>query len=66
MSLKYPDIIDARLTRMFFFKHTPDLGDTVEHISFFDFFKVWMSFTTTTTTTTTTITTTTTSDSNVF
>ena len=40
MSHRYPDIIDARLTRMFFFKHTPDLGDTVEPISFFDFFKV--------------------------
>jgi len=40
MSRRHPDIIDARLTRMFFFKHTPDLGDTVDHISFFDFFKV--------------------------
>jgi len=40
MSRRHPDIIDARLTRMFFFKHTPDLGDTVEPISFFDFFKV--------------------------
>jgi Glycosyl transferase family 90 len=40
MSHKYPDIIDARLTRMFFFKHTEDLGKMAEHISFFDFFKV--------------------------
>ena len=40
MSLRHPDKIDARLTRMFFFKHSPDLGDLVEHISFFDFFKV--------------------------
>jgi len=40
MSRRYPTIIDARLTRMFFFKHTPDLGDTVEPVSFFDFFKV--------------------------
>ena len=40
MSHRHPDIIDARLTRMFFFKHTPDLGDTVSPVSFFDFFKV--------------------------
>ena len=40
LSRRHPDIIDARLTRMFFFDHTPDLGDTIDHISFFDFFKV--------------------------
>jgi Glycosyl transferase family 90 len=40
LSRKHPDIIDARLTRMFFFKHSEDLGEMVEHISFFDFFKV--------------------------
>ena len=40
MSRRHPDIIDARLTRMFFFKHTPDLGETVDPVSFFDFFKV--------------------------
>jgi len=44
MSRRHPDIVDAKLTRMFFFKHTPDLGDTVEHISFFDFFKVPCTF----------------------
>jgi len=40
MSMKYPDIIDARLTNMFFFKKENDLGELVKHISFFDFFKV--------------------------
>jgi hypothetical protein len=40
MSHKYPDLINARLTRMFFFKHSEELGEMVEHISFFDFFKV--------------------------
>ena len=40
MSHRHPDVIDARLTRMFFFKHTPDLGETVDPVSFFDFFKV--------------------------
>ena len=35
-----PDIIDAKLTNMFFFKHQEDLGEIVKHISFFDFFKV--------------------------
>jgi hypothetical protein len=39
LSRKHPDIIDAKLTRMFFFKHSEDLGEMVDHISFFDFFK---------------------------
>ncbi|CAH1778700.1 unnamed protein product [Owenia fusiformis] len=39
MSHKYPDLIDARLTNMFFFKHEEDLGELQKHISFFDFFK---------------------------
>ena len=40
LSRRHPDVIDARLTNMFFFKHTDDLGELVKHISFFDFFKV--------------------------
>ena len=40
MSHRHADVIDARLTRMFYFKHSPDLGDIVERIPFFDFFKV--------------------------
>lgn len=40
MSRRNPDIIDAKLTNMFFFKHEEDLGELVKHISFFDFFKV--------------------------
>ena len=40
LSRKHPDIIDAKLTNMFFFKHTEDLGEIVKHVSFFDFFKV--------------------------
>ena len=43
MSHKHPDIIDARLTNMFFFKKEEDLGEIVKHISFFDFFKVSVS-----------------------
>ncbi|KAI0214981.1 Protein O-glucosyltransferase 2 [Lamellibrachia satsuma] len=39
MSRRNPDIIDAKLTNMFFFKHEEDLGELVKHISFFDFFK---------------------------
>ena len=40
LSRKMPDVIDAKLTNMFFFKHKEDLGEIVKHISFFDFFKV--------------------------
>lgn len=39
LSRQHPDVIDAKLTNMFFFKHTEDLGDIVKHISFYDFFK---------------------------
>lgn len=40
LSRKHPDLIDAKLTNMFFFKHSDDLGEVVKHVSFFDFFKV--------------------------
>ena len=40
MSIKNPDVIDAKLTNMFFFKKEKDLGELVKPISFFDFFKV--------------------------
>ena len=40
MSRKHPDVIDAKLTNMFFFKHTEDLGELVKHVSFYDFFEV--------------------------
>ena len=40
MSHRHPDVIDARLTHMFFFKHSDDLGEIVKRVSFFDFFKV--------------------------
>ena len=41
MSRKDPDIVDAKMTRMFFFPHDQEkYGDLVSHISFFDFFKV--------------------------
>ena len=45
MSRKNPDLIDAKLTNMFFFKKDPDkYGELVKHISFFEFFKVrWYS-----------------------
>ncbi|XP_013409314.1 KDEL motif-containing protein 1 [Lingula anatina] len=40
MSLKHPDLIDAKLTNMFFFKKDESKhGPLVKHISFFDFFK---------------------------
>lgn len=42
LSKKHPDLIDAALTNMFFFKKDPEkYGEIVKHISFFDFFKVW-------------------------
>lgn len=44
LSRQHPDVIDAKLTNMFFFKHTEDLGDIVKHISFYDFFKVELHF----------------------
>lgn len=45
MSRKHPDIIDAKMTRMFFFKHDQEkYGDLVENIPFFDFFKVSRKF----------------------
>ena len=40
LSRQHPDVIDAKLTNMFFFKHSDDLGEVVKHISFYDFFKV--------------------------
>uniref|UniRef100_A0A0B7AME8 Glycosyl transferase CAP10 domain-containing protein n=2 Tax=Arion vulgaris TaxID=1028688 RepID=A0A0B7AME8_9EUPU len=41
MSKKYPDLIDARLTRMFFFpKDEAKYGKLTPQISFFEFFKV--------------------------
>lgn len=40
LSRKHPDVIDAALTNMFFFKHEPELGEIQKHVSFFDFFKV--------------------------
>jgi len=40
MSRQNPDLIDAKMTNMFFFKKDPEkYGDLVKHISFFDFFK---------------------------
>ncbi|CAG5131230.1 unnamed protein product [Candidula unifasciata] len=40
MSLKHPDLIDARLTNMFFFpKNSSKYGELAEHVSFFDFFQ---------------------------
>ncbi|XP_055892569.1 protein O-glucosyltransferase 2-like [Biomphalaria glabrata] len=40
MSLKNPDLIDARLTNMFFFPKNPEkFGELVKQVSFFDFFK---------------------------
>ncbi|XP_059154251.1 protein O-glucosyltransferase 2-like [Physella acuta] len=39
-ALKHPDLVDARLTHMFFFPKDPaKYGELVPHISFFDFFK---------------------------
>ena len=40
MSQRHPDVIDARLTHMFFFKHSDDLGEIVKRVPFFDFFQV--------------------------
>lgn len=40
LSRKNPDILDAKLTNMFFFKHEEELGDVVKAVSFFDFFEV--------------------------
>ena len=41
MSRKYPEIIDAAMTHMFFFpKDVEKYGELVDSISFFDFFKV--------------------------
>ena len=41
MSRKHPAIVDAKMTRMFFFKHDQEkYGDLVDSIPFFDFFKV--------------------------
>ncbi len=40
LSRKHPDILDAKLTNMFFFDHSEDLGELVKHMSFFDFFQV--------------------------
>ncbi|XP_074644938.1 protein O-glucosyltransferase 2-like [Tubulanus polymorphus] len=40
MSIQNPELINASLTRMFFFPHDKnEVGELVEHISFFDFFK---------------------------
>ncbi|KAH9507750.1 Protein O-glucosyltransferase 2 [Bulinus truncatus] len=40
MSLQNPDLIDARLTNMFFFPKDPQkYGELVKQVSFFDFFK---------------------------
>ena len=43
LSHRHPDLVDARLTNMFFFKHEEDLGELQKHISFFDFFQVCMT-----------------------
>ena len=46
MSMKHKDIIDAKLTNMFFFRDKKDeMGELVKHISFFDFFKVCTAYT---------------------
>ncbi|XP_052816662.1 protein O-glucosyltransferase 2-like [Mya arenaria] len=40
MSRENPDDLDAKMTRMFFFKHDQEkYGDLVQNIPFFDFFK---------------------------
>lgn len=45
MAKENPDLINASLTNMFFFKHDPEEhGDLVKPISFFDFFKVCCQF----------------------
>ena len=41
LSRKHPDLLDAKLTNMFFFeKDEEQYGEIVKHVSFFDFFKV--------------------------
>ena len=41
MSLKNPDLIDAKITNYFFFKKDEEkYGKSAKHISFFEFFKV--------------------------
>jgi hypothetical protein len=41
MSRKNPDLLHAKMTRMFFFKHDEEkYGELVNNIPFFDFFKV--------------------------
>lgn len=41
MSLKHSDILEAGITRYFFFKKDEQkYGKPVEHVSFYDFFKV--------------------------
>lgn len=43
LSRKKPDLVDAKLTNMFFFKKDPKLyGEIVKSSSFMDFFKVNM------------------------
>ena len=43
MSMEDPDLIDAKLTNMFFFEHDKaEHGELVKASSFFDFFKVWI------------------------
>ncbi|XP_052214098.1 protein O-glucosyltransferase 2-like isoform X7 [Dreissena polymorpha] len=40
MARAHPDLLDAKMTRMFFFKHDQEkYGDLVQNIPFFDFFK---------------------------
>lgn len=40
LSKKYPKILDAKLTNMFFFKHNKkELGELAKHVPFYDFFK---------------------------
>lgn len=40
LSEQYPDIIDAKLTAMFFFKKEQDDFEIAKRMSFYDFFKV--------------------------
>ncbi|PAA67001.1 hypothetical protein BOX15_Mlig016306g1 [Macrostomum lignano] len=39
LSMAKPDLVDARLTNMFFFQHEKSLGDIVKHVPLGDFFK---------------------------
>jgi len=42
LSRKHPDIVDAKLTAMFFFKHEEDLGEVGKMLDFcFVFFNVY-------------------------